>query len=146
MKEVYSKIIPVDIYCRDILFYFGDADSFQEELYKYHDKKTAERIFENMDISEYNMGKTYINFANNAFVFYMPHIPRDAFEYSFLTHEIFHVTVLLMKSIGASLTDESEEAYAYLNGFLSKRVMEEFPICSFCECGQKPVSEHSQQQ
>ena len=39
-----------------------------------------------------------------------------------LLHELFHVVALIMRKIGVKLTEESEEAYAYLNQYLFNEV------------------------
>jgi len=132
----YYKIIPIDLYCRDILFAFGDEPSFRKALRKYHTQEETDGIIEAADINEHSTGKTLCNEKYNAFIVWMPQLPKTAAELGTLSHEIFHAAQALMINIGANLSDDSEEAYAYLIGYITKRVLEEFPICSFCENGQ----------
>ena len=42
-----------------------------------------------------------------------------------ITHEAFHAICALMRSIGVTLDESSEEAYAYPLGFINKK------ICNF---------------
>lgn len=39
-----------------------------------------------------------------------------------IVHEVFHLTCALMRHIGCPLTNESEEAYAYLNEYIDKAI------------------------
>jgi hypothetical protein len=41
-------------------------------------------------------------------------------KYGEIVHEVFHLTCDTLRNVGCSLTEESEEAYAYLNEYLSK--------------------------
>lgn len=38
-----------------------------------------------------------------------------------INHELFHITHYILKHVGMKLSDKTEEAYAYLNSFLTKR-------------------------
>src|SRR3990167_5791622 len=40
-------------------------------------------------------------------------------SYDNISHEVFHLTDKVMGDAGCKLTNESEEAYAYLNGWLN---------------------------
>ena len=48
----------------------------------------------------------------------------SALDFDSLVHEIFHATHHLLRNRGMSLSLKSEEAYAYLAGFMMRRVME----------------------
>jgi hypothetical protein len=50
----------------------------------------------------------------NVFVF----IKKEHLTYNTIAHELDHVTHLLLRDIGLSESDDSEEAYAYLTGWL----------------------------
>jgi len=39
-----------------------------------------------------------------------------------IVHEVFHLVCYIMKHIGCKLSDESEEAFAYLNEYLYKKI------------------------
>lgn len=43
-----------------------------------------------------------------------------SFRGSVISHEAFHITCLICNYVGIKLTDSSEEAYAYLIGYLYK--------------------------
>lgn len=44
---------------------------------------------------------------------------------SIIAHECFHLTKMIMESKGCTLTDSSEEAWAYLNEYLYNQIREE---------------------
>ena len=46
----------------------------------------------------------------------------DIDDFVTLNHEIFHCTILILKRIGVSLSDDSEEAYAYLYEYITKMI------------------------
>lgn len=142
----YYKIIPIDLYCRDILFVFGDEPFFRKAVRKYHTPEQTDKIIETADIDEHSTGKTIYNQVHNAFIVWMPRLPQTTAELGTLSHEIFHATQALMINIGANLSEDSEEAYAYLIGYITKSVFEQFPICSFCENGQVLESAQNRQE
>lgn len=39
-----------------------------------------------------------------------------------IVHEVFHLVCYIMKHVGCKLSDESEEAFAYLNEYLYKKI------------------------
>lgn len=65
--------------------------------------------------SEVNMG--VIRLLN------YPETPED---FGILVHEIFHCVSMILRDLGFKLKDASDEAYAYLIGYLTKKVYECF--------------------
>lgn len=59
-------------------------------------------------------------------VVWLQEIPNTPEQYATLNHELLHVTVEIMRYCGMSLTEDTEEAYAYELGYISKKVLEEF--------------------
>lgn len=49
-------------------------------------------------------------------------MPKSVTDYGTLAHEIFHAVTFILTRIGMSLTNESDEAYAYLIGYLTKEI------------------------
>lgn len=50
--------------------------------------------------------------------------PKTPFQKGILAHEIFHCTSFLLRAAGLKLTEESEEAFSYLHGFLTEKIWE----------------------
>lgn len=63
-----------------------------------------------------------------AWVVWLPSLPQSVEDMQFLSHEIFHAVCAIMIGIGVPLSDDSEEAYAYLTGYITRKVLEAFPI------------------
>lgn len=130
-KEMKYKIIPIDIYCRDILVVFGDVAFLRKAIRKYHTQEQTDAIMNGCNFDNNQKGKTIYSSYHNAFILWLNHTPQSAFDMQFLAHEIFHAANAILVAIGVNLSYDSEEAYAYLIGFLTKRIIEEFSICSF---------------
>lgn len=45
-----------------------------------------------------------------------------------LSHEISHATYFILSRIGIKHTDESDEAFAYLNGYFMKKCLDHYDI------------------
>lgn len=54
-----------------------------------------------------------VQLANHACVMILNDVSDDQHSFALLAHEAFHAVNFLMKAIGMSLSDDSEEAYAY---------------------------------
>jgi len=50
-----------------------------------------------------------------------------------VAHEIFHATIFILNRIGMDLTLESDEAYAYLNQYITEKMYEQ--LSEYNECG-----------
>lgn len=52
---------------------------------------------------------------------WLPEIPNTPEEYGIVSHEMTHLTHLIMDFVGVVYSDEAEEAFAYENGYLMKQ-------------------------
>ena len=102
-------IISIDIYQHDILVFFGNKELLINELEKYLEPDQIEEF----DTCMFDTGQL---------VLYMPNVPKRIDDFVTLNHEIFHCTILILKRIGVSLSDDSEEAYAYLYEYITKMI------------------------
>lgn len=126
--KAYTKIIPIEVYSRDILFHFGDVPSFRKAVRRYLTKEQTEALFERLEFDDNCAGKTIYDRKENAFIVWLPSLPQNPYDMQFLAHEIFHAAYLLLTGVGITLSEDSDEACAYLIGYITKRVLEEFPI------------------
>ncbi len=115
-----TALIHIDMIRRDVLFHFGNATTLRKELRKYHKKEIVDEVVENPPKEETSSGRTIFRADPYVMVVWLPCIPTTTEMFDTLAHEIFHATVAIMNSIGASLSVESEETYAYLIDFLTK--------------------------
>ncbi len=42
-------------------------------------------------------------------------------DFEIISHELFHATHYILKRVGMTLSDETDEAYAYLNSYLTEK-------------------------
>lgn len=47
---------------------------------------------------------------------------KEGLKEDIISHEVFHLTLIIMKHVGRELSDENEENYAYLNGYLNAKI------------------------
>ncbi len=130
-----TEIFTIDMLCRDVLLHIGNAASLRKALRKCHSREIVEEIVANPPSEKTYGGRTIYKQDPYVMVLWLPKIPHTPTEYATMAHEIFHTAVAIMQSIGASLSVDSEEAYAYLIGFLTKKVLTIIDEQSTFSCG-----------
>lgn len=131
-------LIDIDVFYRDLVVCFGDTEILRKCIEYYHNTEKADYVLEFIVGTE--EGKTIYSEKEGIFLLWMPHIPKTAQDYAFLSHEVFHASCAVMEKIGGSLSETSEEVYAYLITFITQKIIEGFFI-SFSCCGQEPETE-----
>lgn len=121
-KEKNSYLIDLAIFKRNLLVIFGDKEQLIKEVRKYHTEEELEGVLEGFTFKE--DGKTVYDAKFNTFFIWMPEKPKTAQEAGTLAHEVFHATCAMLENIGMSLSDDSEEAYAYTIGFITEKLNE----------------------
>lgn len=74
------------------------------------------------DQLEYSGAGRFAMLQNNMGVVRLYRLPIDAEDYGTLSHEIFHAAEYILREIGMPLSLDSNEAYAYLIGYLTKEI------------------------
>lgn len=120
-----TEIITIDIYKKDVMVHFGDRDSLERELKQYNVTNLQEIIG---GITSASVGRSVAVTDSGPFLLWMPRIPVTSEEFGTLSHEIFHTVCFIMKGIGAEFSDDSEEPYAYLVGYLTEKILKAFKI------------------
>ena len=118
-----NTIIPIDIYNTDIMVHFGDPGSLKEELVARFGLEDAQSIFDGLDFNDNLLGKTVLLSQGNI-ILWMPSVPQTAKEKGTMAHEIFHAACEIMTKIDVQPCEENEEVYAYLIGYLTKKIDE----------------------
>ena len=116
-----AKIIGIDLFNRDILVCFGSKDFLVENLSKYVDDTECTSVSEDINVG--TSGRS-IMLSGGQIVLWMPSLPESGEELGTLSHEIFHVAVMVMKKAGVGFCADSEEVFAYLIGYITKNVTE----------------------
>lgn len=115
-------IVPLVLYPFDVMVSMGQTD---DELEKIFDKY----LIKADDITwrwhnETAQGRFCILSSNQGLI-KLRKIPQTPEEYGFLQHEIFHYVTHILDRIGMKLIlMKSDEAYAYMIGYLTKIIYE----------------------
>lgn len=116
-KRSLNAVIPLVVYPFDVMISFGQSDRDLRIALK----KLGTEWDGILEMGETTMGRTVL-MPNNATVLRLKNIPQSCTEYGFLAHEIFHAVTFILNRIGMSLTEQSDEAYAYLIGYITKEI------------------------
>lgn len=115
-------VIYIPIYDRDLLVVFGDKDYLAQQVSEAYDVPMSDAYMVIEDIDRYTAGRSYFNEWKGIRFLWMPKEPEKPQEYATLAHEIFHAAFGIMNEIGASPSNDSEEAYAYMVSYLTKEI------------------------
>lgn len=122
-----EKVISIGIYNIDILFVVSSKQELEQALKKHLDKEEAEDAYNVMikDIGDNTLGRS-ASLNSGQIVLYV----KNADDKGTIAHEIFHIACYIMERAGISLCHESDEAYAYLIGYITNKVND--ILDSFC--------------
>lgn len=119
-------IVSLKVYPFDIFVWFGyDIERMGKKLKKY----VSHTEVDEFTAQSFNRGKT-CQFSSGQTVIWLPNSPQSVDELSVLNHEIFHAVTLILNKVGIRLSEDSEEAYAYLIQYVSKQIYLHLPIFS----------------
>ena len=116
-------IIPFIIYPFDVMVSVNQTD---DELLKSVKQFGLNRndISEILNLHETVKARTLMLLTTNQTFIRLKSKPKKASEYGTLQHEIFHAIDFIFRKIGISLSADSDEAYAYLIGYLTEKIYE----------------------
>lgn len=119
MAKSINFIIPLVVYPFDVMVSISESD---ESLFAKLKKMGVDISDTNLHVySDTQRGRTIL-FKGNQSLIRMYELRDTPDWYGHLAHEIFHAVEFIMERIGAKLTAESDEAYAYLVGYLTKEI------------------------
>lgn len=115
--------IDIDIYGTKVGFVFGQKEN---AVYLNADKDEIELVYDCLEEVDFKYESSHNSGATLELgppIVYMPHFDLfNSGSVGVLAHEITHVTYLILRDVGMELTDSSQEAYAYLNGYITEKV------------------------
>lgn len=122
-------IIPLHVYPFDVMFSFAQED---EQLAKILDQHGVSEEEVAGDVWKYKkptvQGRT-IQFSGNQTLLRMRRIPKHPMDKGYLAHEIFHVVTFILDRVGINFDlEKSDEAYAYLTGYITTEVYTKLKI------------------
>ena len=118
----FATIISMEVYPFDVILSVNqDDDQLGAELDKYP-KLTEEDIRACAYPSEFVHGRAVL-FSTGASIIRLRKLPTTSKDYGILAHEIFHIVTFVLERVGMSLDiNTSDEAYAYLTGYLTEKI------------------------
>ena len=117
MKVNVLHTIPIDIYNRDLYLWVGD---WEKGLLAIGDEMADSGLSKPSDVptpGERTTGRYVPLDSGDAFVWIKNDLGFDN-TISVLAHELTHATIDIYRDVGIKLSSKSEEAYAYLMGYL----------------------------
>ncbi len=110
-----------DVYLVDIYVCFGERKRLHKALKSVaaHDEVEWEKGIEG------NSG-CFRMYGGGQAVIWVEELPTTPKVISYLAHEIFHCATQILSRAGLSHGEESEEAYAYLIGWLTLKIWTKF--------------------
>jgi hypothetical protein len=116
MKELYKISLP--LYHAAIHVFLGTREDCAEAMRKVGVK---EREIEEW-LDDTNGYEGMYHQEDDFRLIWLQEVPTTVGKYSDLVHEIEHATFYLLKSRGLQHTEESDEAYAYLSGYIFEQI------------------------
>ena len=113
-----SFVVDCGTYPFDILVFFGEN---VEDLFNDIKGKLSKSDFKGLKKSEFKAGKAIILDTNQT-VLWLREKPTTPTDFGLLSHEIYHCTGFILRSIGIQYSEETEEAYAYLIQYLTEQI------------------------
>ena len=104
------KKIPIDVYGDYVYFIKCDSNQYVRAMRKQFGVNALKPSF---DVSGWFC--TYSIDNQNQYILWVE-------DWDYLAHEILHLVCCFFRDKGIKLTKSSEEAYAYLTGFLDNRI------------------------
>lgn len=120
MSKGIFKIIPVEIYCTEIVVSIGQTD---DEIFDECKKRWEWDKYEDTVISAVSC-QSLANFSFNSkmlMIRFKEKEPKDGL----IAHEAFHASFRILNSIGLNPSYETEEAYAYLLDYIVNKIKEQ---------------------
>ena len=124
LKSSMIKNLTIPIYDRTVIFHCGERDELENHLARhFKNKALAHDVADH--VSWENLGCVVGSPEINEIVIHLHKIPDDCEMSGVLAHEIFHAAVNVASTAGIKLTDESDEVYAYIVGYITKMIYKE---------------------
>jgi hypothetical protein len=124
-------IIPLHIYPYDIMFSVGQSNKAF--------LRSVKAVFQNayyVDLKEDAIanlpkecrGRTFHHLIGGQTIIRLPSKPITPEQFGTVSHEIFHAVDFIFRRIGLQLTGQSDEAYAYLIGYITEQFYKNISI------------------
>lgn len=116
-KKSLNVIIPLVIYPFEVMFSVGQTDKeLKGELDKFGCNWSDLLI-----LPPTGLGRTVMTDSNHTIIRFNEW-PVTCKQYGTLAHEIFHAVDFIFRRIGMTLSEDSDESYAYMIGYLTEEI------------------------
>ncbi len=123
MKSI-NIVIPNEVYPFDVMFSAGQSDSdFLKSLEDAGEESCDDERLKDLGSQETKGGRTVLLVGRQT-ILRINFWPKTSTEFAMLQHEIFHVVEFILSMVGMKLCRKSDEAYAYLIQFYTKKIYE----------------------
>ena len=119
-------LVDIEVFCRNLLVIWGDKSATRKGLEDFFEDDVIDELMSDFTFKE--DGRLVYSSQYNAYFIWLPKIPETVKEIGKLSHEIFHAVFALTENIGSVLSSDSEEFCAYLTGYLTEKILEDFSI------------------
>lgn len=122
MKKSLFKILSLQIYPFDVAISINQTDEeFKKEMQKF--KINIEDVIFDLDQNKNCRGRTLMLIPSLKIVLRLNFWPDTPTKIALLVHEVWHVTDYILREIGIKLSDDSDEAYAYLIQYITEQIL-----------------------
>lgn len=120
------KVIPIDLYKRDITVFIGTHDEFKNWITSYKVPESWEQLVENVSVSDDSALASYWYNANNGNgIIELPWHPESAYEVSVAAHEALHAVFRMADFVGIEyVVNGSNEPFTYLLEYLVSNIID----------------------
>lgn len=123
MSKCKIDTIRISVYDKTIVVAIGDfnAEAIAEHITNKKEASFFLKQSQQADLSGYDGFVFNTGSGNN--VLWLQNAPKSEVDVNTLSHEAFHAAYDILKRVGVPLGDDSEEAYAYLIGYIVEQVV-----------------------
>ena len=123
-KVIFS--VELEMYPFKIIFCLGEKRKNLKSYFKNNNIQYIDWV-KHAEFEE--LGSCTFFDDDNLLLIRLSEYPQDALGFGILQHEIFHAVTMILDHIGLKLKmKSSDEAYAYLTGYLTQKVYENLGI------------------
>jgi len=120
--------IPLGIYPFTIFVCFLDLNLLMEEIKKYSNPPSEEesnKLFSELKEGSDEYGAITWNLKSGNIIIFIPKDTNSNYMVNMITHETLHATQMIMETIGTKLTEETDEPFCYLNGYINEQIFKQ---------------------
>ncbi len=120
------KVIPIDVYSRNITVFIGNHEEFKDWLTAYDVPYSWEKLVESVVTSDDNALASYwYNKNNGNGIIELPWHPKSPYEISIAAHEALHATFEISNFVGIEyVVHGSNEPYTYLLEYIIRNILD----------------------